>query len=106
MHSKFAQFSYKGQRVFKARSDAYSFDIFNDEWQIGLRDKVKLSWMHDVDFDEASLLNLRLLMAKYVSVTSPGTVRGVGYALGNLNAQLTLEAIQARLASTFRFIQN
>jgi len=88
--------SYKGPRLFKAKNDTYPFDIFDDIWIVGPKIKVNLAWMHGVDFDEESFIQYRLLVAKFVSLNSAGTVRNVAYALKALGGDLTLNVLQSK----------
>jgi len=88
--------SYKGPRFFKAKNDAYPFDIFDDIWIVDPKIKVNLAWMHGVDFDEESFIQYRLLVAKFASLKSAGTVRNVAYALKALGGDLTLNILQSK----------
>ncbi|MEZ8804659.1 hypothetical protein [Vibrio atlanticus] len=54
---------YDGQRIFNAREDGYSFDVFSDIWELGHKKHLYLNWINALDIDIKISLDLRLTIA-------------------------------------------
>jgi hypothetical protein len=96
--TRFNRDTYAGQRKFTARNTAYSFDLFDDEWKLGLKEKVKLDWMHDVAFDEQSFISLRLVFAKMAKLNAPSSVNIAKQGIKKLNAEVTKTTLRLRFS--------
>ncbi|MGF1761139.1 hypothetical protein L4D76_25105 [Photobacterium sagamiensis] len=77
---------FDGQRRYRAKNDAYTFDIFDDTWQLGTKSFLYLAWMHDKGHDWQTFVDLRVLLAETASQLAYNTVNGrakVFKTLGN-----------------------
>jgi len=50
--------SFDGQRLYRAKNDAYEFDIFSDTWQLGTKNFIYLDWMHNLNYDQQTFIDL------------------------------------------------
>lgn len=67
--------SFKGRRSYRARNDMYSFDLFDDVWQLSTKRCINVSWIDEMGYDLESYTNIRLLMAEMASKLSVSTIR-------------------------------
>lgn len=106
--------SFDGQRLYRAKNDAYEFDIFSDTWQLGTKNFIHLDWMHNLNYDQQTFIDLHVLLAKAATMQSPHTVRIYADALKQLGNRLAIaefklawllwtESKQKRLSDLFRF---
>ncbi|MFT6986469.1 MAG: hypothetical protein ACJAT7_002305 [Psychromonas sp.] len=106
--------NFDGQRRYRARNDAYVFDVFDDTWQLDTKDYLYLKWMLDIGYDDQTLTNLRVLLAETAHQLSYNSVRIRCNSLKFLGNNLSPVAFQLKwlsildsyknvLASTFSF---
>ncbi|WP_270944291.1 hypothetical protein [Vibrio parahaemolyticus] len=62
-HGSTLKKGYDGQRIFNAREDGYSFDVFSHTWELGYKNYLYLDWMNELDIDIETYLDLRLAVA-------------------------------------------
>ena len=88
------QLIFDGQRLYQAKNDAYKFDIFDDKWQIGTKDFVYLDWMYNINYDQQTFIDLRVLLAKVASYLSPKAVERYAFGLKALGNHLAIAEFQ------------
>ncbi|MGF1746983.1 hypothetical protein [Vibrio minamisatsumaniensis] len=54
---------YDGERIFNAKKDGYSFDVFSDTWELGYKNYLYLAWINTLDVNTKISLDLRLTIA-------------------------------------------
>ena len=91
---EYLQLSFDGQRLYHAKNDAYKFDIFDDKWQLGTKNFVYLDWMHDINYDQQTFIDLRVLLAIAASKLGSGSVTRFASALKALGNQLAIAKFQ------------
>lgn len=62
-HSSTLKKGYDGQRIFNARENGYSFDVFSHTWELGYKNNLHLDWMNELNIDAETYLDLRLAIA-------------------------------------------
>lgn len=56
--------TYKGERIFLAKENSYSFDLLSDTWTLGYKkNPIKLDWMNEANLDDATFIDIRLHLA-------------------------------------------
>ena len=106
--------SFDGQRLYRAKNDAYEFDIFSDTWQLGTKNFIHLDWMHNLNYDQQTFIDLHVLLAKAATMQSANTAQNHAAALKKLGNRLAItelqlawpswtESQQRRVLELFRF---
>ena len=90
----YLQPSFDGQRLYHAKNDAYQFDIFDDKWQLGTKDFVYLDWMHNINYDPQTFIDLRVLLAKAASNLGHASVVRFAFGLKTLGNRLDITEFQ------------
>ena len=62
---------YDGQRIFNARKDGYSFDVFSDAWKIDYKNYLYLDWMNELD------INVETLRISAIAIACFGIIRSL-----------------------------
>ncbi|QFI38138.1 hypothetical protein FR932_09925 [Moritella marina ATCC 15381] len=86
---------YKGQREFTSKEDGYTFDFLCDSWELGYKKSLYLEWMHKVDLDEFTFLDLRLAIAHAAKSSAHGSMVAHCYYLKSIAEHLDLSAFEA-----------
>ncbi|OLQ69827.1 hypothetical protein BIT28_07540 [Photobacterium proteolyticum] len=86
--------SFEGQRRYRAKNDAYIFDIFDDEWQLGTKEYLYLEWMYDQGYDWQTFVDLRVILAKNANQRSRNTASIRARAFKSLGNNLSPAAFQ------------
>ena len=67
--------NYANQRIFSAKKEGYTFDVLSDEWVLGYKKTLYLSWMNKLNVDTATFLDLKLTIAYAASHYSFGSMK-------------------------------
>ena len=86
---------YKGQLIYRARNDIFSFNIFDDTWQLRTKEYVYLDWMYKYNFDEQSFLDIREHLAFSAQINSPNTLKDFIYIFKQFNVNLNLNYLKS-----------
>ncbi len=84
---------YKGQREFSSKTEGYSFDILSDEWVLGYRQTLYLSWMNKLDIE--TFIDLRLAIAHAVKHYALSSIRSFACTLKRIINYLNIYAFKA-----------
>ncbi|EHK9072502.1 hypothetical protein KCU28_003401 [Vibrio parahaemolyticus] len=66
--------TYKGQRIFLAKKQGYSFDLLDDSWVLSYNFTLYLEWMRKVDLDEYKFIDIRLALAHSAKCLASSTM--------------------------------
>ncbi|WP_102954982.1 hypothetical protein [Vibrio diazotrophicus] len=97
--------SFMGKRTYRAKNDIYTFDIFDNAWQISTKKIVDVTWVDDMGYDLDTYISIRVLMAESVSKLSVNTIRWSFRTIKTLGNDLSLAAFTIKwlsLSSTYK----
>jgi hypothetical protein len=63
------------KQIFRAKNQAYQFDVLDDEWQLGVNDTIYLNWMRSGDFSVILVLMFRLAFARQAESSATATIK-------------------------------
>ncbi|MCG7584430.1 hypothetical protein [Photobacterium sp. OFAV2-7] len=93
------QSNFKGQRQYSAKNEAFTFDIFEDIWQLDTKVTIYLSWMYEAGYDEQTFIDIRVGLANVAKKQAPNSIKRISNDLKVINNSLTLEAFKIRWMS-------
>ena len=94
-HSSTLNNRYDGQRIFNARKDGYSFDVFSDVWELDYKNYLYLDWMNELDINIETYLDLRLAIAHAAKHYASKTLYNRASILKTIVAYLNVYDFQA-----------
>ena len=94
-HSSTLNNRYDGQRIFNARKDGYSFDVFSDTWELDYKNYLYLDWMNELDINVETYLDLRLAIAHAAKHYAGNTLNTHVSILKTIVAYLNIYDFQA-----------
>lgn len=94
-HSSTLNNRYDGQRIFNARKDGYSFDVFSDTWELDYKNYLYLDWMNELDINVETYLDLRLAIAHAAKHCAYSSLNTYVSAVKSIVAYLNIYDFQA-----------
>lgn len=85
---------YEGKRLYRAKNEAYKFDLFDTVWQLSPKSKEDLNWTYEKDYDADTFVNVRLLLAEMANRYPASTVRTRIGGIRSVGNQLSLPAFK------------
>lgn len=76
------------KQIYRAKNNAYQFDVLDDEWQLGIKDTLYLRWMWDGNFSVIAVLMLRLGLARQAESLTFSTIKTRNAAIKNIKFSL------------------
>ena len=62
------------KRIYRAKNQAYQFDVLDDQWQLGLKETMYLKWMWNANLSPIVVLMFRVALARNAESLAPNSI--------------------------------